>query len=138
MGYEVERAAGCSIAVRPKHIVINMDDLLEVDKAKRKKWLKDHADSDLTGASLKALKAAATTEDVVAALGRRVSPRSLDAAGTPRVMAPGTLFLQPGEERRRTGSHYTPRELTEPIVRTTLRPVLEALGARPTPEQILD
>ena len=46
----------------------------------------------------------------------------------PRLMAPGTLYLQPGEERRRTGSHYTPRELTEPIVRTTLRPVLEALG----------
>ena len=39
---------------------------------------------------------------------------------------------------RRTGSHYTPRELTEPIVRTTLRPVLEALGDRPTPGQILD
>ena len=53
-------------------------------------------------------------------------------------MAPGALYLQPGEERRRTGSHYTPRELTEPIVRTTLRPVLEGLGERPRPEQILD
>ena len=63
---------------------------------------------------------------------RRVAPQ------TPRALAPGALFLQPGEERRRSGSHYTPRELTEPIVRTTLRPVLEALGPRPTPEQILD
>ncbi len=138
MGYEVERAWSRSIAVRPKHIVISVDDLLEVDGAKRKKWLKDQADSELSGASLKALKAAVSAEDVVAALGRRVSPRSLDPAGTPRLMAPGTLYLQPGEERRRTGSHYTPRELTEPIVRTTLRPVLEALGERPTPEQILD
>ena len=138
MGYEVERALGRSIAVRPKHIVINVEDLLEVDAGKRKKWLKDQGDADLTGAALKALKNATSAEDIVAALGRRVSPRSLDAAGTPRLMAPDTLYLQPGEERRRTGSHYTPRELTEPIVRTTLRPVLEALGERPMPEQILD
>ena len=27
------------------------------------------------------------------------------------------MILQPSEERRRSGSHYTPRELTEPIVR---------------------
>ena len=138
MGYEVERAIGRSIAVRPKHIVVSVDELMEEDGAKRKKWLNHQADCELTAASATVLKEAATAEDVVAALGRRVSPRSLDATGTPRLMAPGTLYLQPGEERRRTGSHYTPRELTEPIVRTTLRPVLEALGDRPTPEQILD
>ena len=138
MGYEVERASGRCIAVRPKHVVVDVDALLDVDGAKRVKWLKDQADSELTGAPATALKTAATPEEVVAALGRRVSPRSLDATGTPRLMAPGTLYLQPGEERRRTGSHYTPRELTEPIVRTALRPVLEALGERPTSEQILD
>ena len=138
MGYEVERASGRSIAVRPTHVVVDVDALLEVDGAKRVKWLKDQADSELAGASATTLKTAATSEEVVAALGRRVSPRSLDATGAPRLMAPGTLYLQPGEERRRTGSHYTPRELTEPIVRTTLRPVLEALGERPTPEQILN
>ncbi len=48
------------------------------------------------------------------------------------------MFLQPTEERRRSGSHYTPRSLTEPIVRTTLRPILERLGEQATPEQILD
>ena len=138
MGYAVERASGRCIAVRPKHVVVDVDALLEVDGAKRVKCLKDQADSELAGASATALKTAATPEEVVAALGQRVSPRSLDATGTPRLMAPGTLYLQPGEERRRTGSHYTPRELTEPIVRTTLRPVLEALGERPTPGQILD
>ena len=138
MGYAVERASGRCIAVRPKHAVVDVDALLEVDGAKRVKWLKGQADSELAGASATALKTAATPEEVVAALGRRVSPRSLDTTGTPRLMAPGTLYLQPGEERRRTGSHYTPRELTEPIVRTTLRPVLDALGERPTPGQILD
>ena len=137
MGYEVERAFGRSIALRPKHIVIDVDALLEVEGGKRNKWLKQQADTSLTGAGLKGLKVASTAVEVVAAFGRRVSPRSVDASGTPRLMGKGALYLQPGEERRRTGSHYTPRELTEPIVRTTLRPVLEALGDRPTPEQIL-
>jgi len=138
MGYAVERAVGRCIAVRPKHVVVNVDELLEVDGGKRKKWLKDQAECDLSGASATALKAATTPQDVVAALGRKVSPQSLDGGRTPRLMAPGSLYLQPGEERRRSGSHYTPRELTQPIVETTLRPVLEALGERPTPEQILD
>ena len=45
--------------------------------------------------------------------------------------------------RRRSGSHYTPRALTEPIVATTLRPILERLttqagGRSPTPAQILE
>ena len=48
------------------------------------------------------------------------------------------MVLQPSDERRRSGSHYTPRSLTEPIVETTLRPILERLGPNPTPEQILD
>ena len=33
------------------------------------------------------------------------------------------MVLQPTDERRRSGSHYTPRSLTEPIVRTTLEPI---------------
>jgi len=47
------------------------------------------------------------------------------------------LVLQPGEERRRTGSHYTPRTLTEKVVRRTLEPLLACLGEARTPEQIL-
>ncbi|AGP36467.1 DNA methyltransferase [Sorangium cellulosum] len=49
----------------------------------------------------------------------------------------GRLVLQPGEERRRTGSHYTPRSLTEKVVRRTLEPLLACLGEARTPEQIL-
>jgi hypothetical protein len=45
--------------------------------------------------------------------------------------------LQPTDERRRTGSHYTPRSLTEPIVRHALEPALERLGPDATPEQVL-
>ncbi|RYZ17795.1 MAG: hypothetical protein EOO70_00910, partial [Myxococcaceae bacterium] len=49
----------------------------------------------------------------------------------------GRLVLQPGEERRRTGSHYTPRSLTEKVVRRTLEPLLACLGPDRTPGQIL-
>jgi hypothetical protein len=62
----------------------------------------------------------------------RVRYRSLDIEHI------GTIYEALMEERRRTGSHYTPRTLTEPIVRTTLRPVLEALGQRPSAAQILN
>ncbi|MFH1469401.1 MAG: type IIL restriction-modification enzyme MmeI [Pseudomonadota bacterium] len=131
MGFDVQTLPGRAVALRPKHAVVDLDALLAVPSGKREAWLKERADCTLTGQAAVALKAAATVEDLVAALERRLSPQ------TPRPLPPGALFLQPGEERRRSGSHYTPRELTEPIVRTTLRPVLEALGARPTPDQIL-
>lgn len=132
MGFDVRTLPGRAIAVRPKNVVFDVDALLAVAGPKRAAWLKEHAECDLAAGSAQALKEARTVEDVVVALGRKAAPQ------TPRALAPGALFLQPGEERRRSGSHYTPRELTEPIVRTTLRPVLEALGPRPTPEQILD
>ena len=59
-------------------------------------------------------------------------------AATPSIVPAGAMVLQPSDERRRSGSHYTPRSLTEPIVATTFRPILERLGPNPTPEQILD
>src|SRR5262249_40584297 len=57
---------------------------------------------------------------------------------TPNIVAAQSMILQPSDERRRSGSHYTPRSLTGPIVRKALEPVLKRLGERPTPEQILD
>jgi hypothetical protein len=45
--------------------------------------------------------------------------------------------LQATDERRRSGSHYTPRSLTQPIVAETLRPILERLGPRATHDDIL-
>lgn len=45
--------------------------------------------------------------------------------------------LEPGDARRRSGAHYTAREVTAPVVQATLAPLLDALGAAPTPEAIL-
>lgn len=141
MGFAVERARGRAIgvcsdgqkkgAVRAD-TVVDLEELLGKKPAERKKWLQEIANCDLGAKEAAALQAATTAEGAVAALGRKVSRY------TPQIIPRGALYLQPGEERRRSGSHYTPRELTEPIVRTTLRPVLEALGPHPTPEQTLD
>ncbi|WP_414571611.1 Eco57I restriction-modification methylase domain-containing protein [Nostoc sp. CCY 9925] len=139
-GYEVERASSPAIGVwsKPKGskssvtVVVSVGDILKTKAGERAKYLKDFAGCEITGKSLTELKDARTAEDVVAALGRKVSPK------TPSLMPVGSLYLQPGEERRRSGSHYTPRALTEPIVKETLRPILSALGENPTPEQILE
>jgi hypothetical protein len=129
MGFELRRAYAPSVALRPKRVVVSVQGLLHATGAQRAKILDEEAQCKLTGNALDALKAAKTPSEVVAALGKKV----VDG----RLLPEGSLYLQPGEERRRSGSHYTPRSLTEPIVRTTLRPVLEALGDRPRPEQIL-
>lgn len=140
MGFEIEKATGQSIGVwsKPNNskilvtTVIDLEILLEIKAKERKKWLKDNAGCDITGKGLTALKTAKNIDDLLAALGNRISPH------TPYSLAPHTVYLQPGEERRRTGSHYTPRAMTEPIVKETLRPILEQMGANPTPEQILN
>jgi hypothetical protein len=131
MGFELRVARGPSIAVRPQHVVVDLQALLELPAGSRAKWLKEEAACEVKGAAADALKAAGTVDDVLAALAKRLSPR------TPNVIPKGGLYLQPTEERRRSGSHYTPRSLTEPIVRTTLTPVLARVSDRPTPEQIL-
>jgi hypothetical protein len=130
MGFALEQAHGPAIAVTPKHVVVNLSELLDQPGAERAKWLRERAELKL--ASTDALSKAQTVDDVLAALGTRLSPY------TPRVLSVGALYLQPTEERRRSGSHYTPRSLTEPIVRTTFRPILERLGERATPQEILD
>ncbi|MEC7987257.1 MAG: type IIL restriction-modification enzyme MmeI [Myxococcota bacterium] len=45
-----------------------------------------------------------------------------------------TFDVQSGMLRRHSGSHYTPPSLSEPLIRSTLEPLL---GEKPTPDQIL-
>jgi hypothetical protein len=40
------------------------------------------------------------------------------------VILPGSAYVTAGTERRSTGTHYTPRSLTEPIVQRTLEPLV--------------
>ena len=142
MGFRMEVATGRSVATRPaKKLgapnVVDLDALLAEPKGGRARWLQARVDRNLTDAVAKGLRAAETVDDLHAAL-----DRVLDKDAAPDLVPPGALVLQPNEERRRSGSHYTPRELTEPIVRHTLAPLLDRLrgedGRAPAPARILD
>jgi hypothetical protein len=137
MGFELHVAEGPSIAIRAKKkqgspVTINLESLLRVPAAERNKWLKKNTDQEVTGAALAALKSAVTVDDVQAALKNKIH---LEA--TPVAVRAGAMVFQPSPERRRSGSHYTPRGLTKPIVEAALEPVLKELGPAPTPAQIL-
>ncbi|MCW5552268.1 MAG: class I SAM-dependent DNA methyltransferase [Verrucomicrobiae bacterium] len=141
MGFAIEVSGGQSIALKgkrkngsvPASPVVNLETLLAVKSAERAKWLKENADTELNGEAEKKLKAAASVDDLLAALEKRI-----DRGATPGPVPNGGLVLQPTDERRRSGSHYTPRSFTEPIVRKTLEPILKRLGEHPTPAQILE
>lgn len=142
MGFRLETATGCSAAIKSQKnhgapTAVDLEALLAEVPAKRGKWLQDHADRKLTDKVKKTLEVAASLEDLHAAL-----LSVIDFAATPDFVPKGAMVLQPSEERRRSGSHYTPRSLTEPIVRTTLEPILANLrgldSVSPQPAQILD
>ena len=142
MGFRLETATGISASIKAAKkngapSTIDVEALLAEDPAKRRKWIQDRTDRKITDKVNRAVREANTIDDIYAALEPVV-----DKAATPDRVPPGALILQPSEERRRSGSHYTPRALTEPIVRKTLGPVLDELrkkfGGHLTPEQILE
>jgi hypothetical protein len=48
----------------------------------------------------------------------------LDTMGYPVVITSGSVFVTAGTDRRSSGTHYTPKSLTEPIVQYTLEPLV--------------
>jgi hypothetical protein len=145
MGFRVEQAQGPSVGItyRPPRqkititVVVNAEQLLAQSSAKREAWLDEQAGVKLKlpAKVKKELKAATSLAELCAAFDKKLSPQ------TPNGLQPGSLILQPTAERRRSGSHYTPRALTEPIVAEAFRPWLERCaelnGGQPTAEQIL-
>ncbi len=47
-----------------------------------------------------------------------------DEFGYPLIIQAGSVYVTAGTERRATGTHYTPKALTEPIVEHTLEPLI--------------
>jgi len=48
----------------------------------------------------------------------------LDTVGYPVVINRGSVFVTAGTDRRSSGTHYTPKSLTEPVVQYTLEPLV--------------
>jgi hypothetical protein len=141
MGFTVETRPGPVLAIRAGKndrtpVFVDVAALAVKKGAERAKFLKEEADrhalSDKVG---KALATATDAASVIAALRPIVDER-----GSPggHVAPPGTPLLQPTDERRRTGSHYTPRSLTGPIVQHALEPAFARLGDDARPEAVLD
>jgi len=142
MGFRLETAEGLTVAIRAAKkqgapAAVNLNALLEQAPASRAKWLQDRTDRKLTDR----LRRTARDADSIVTLHAALDP-VIDRNATPDLVPEGAMVLQPSEERRRSGSHYTPRELTEPIVRAALTPIFDRLrneaGGPLRPEQILD
>ncbi|MGE3752772.1 MAG: DNA methyltransferase [Planctomycetota bacterium] len=133
MGYHVQRLPGPAVCMKPAGVWLTSAEVLEQPSGARARWLSNHVGLSSSQARTLAseIRAAGNDNDVLAALETLKKPR------TDRMLA-GRLVLQPGAERRRSGSHYTPRSLTEPIVRRTLQPLIEAMGGEPSSEAILE
>jgi len=133
MGYHVLRLVSPAVCIGKARVWVEARSVLEVGGAQREKWLKEQTNIAKGNISkvAKELKAAKTEEDALAAL----EPLRLKGVDVRRL---GRLVLQPGKERRRTSSHYTPRSLTEPIVRKTLEPLLRCMGDAPSSRRLLN
>ena len=58
-----------------------------------------------------------------------------DDFGYPVVFLPGSVYITAGTTRRATGTHYTPRSLTEPVVQHTLEPLVYTGPAEGMPKE---
>ena len=141
MGFRMELAPGQSVAIGTGKklaapVTISLDALLAERPARRADWLAEATGRTIAPKVKTALVASLTITDLHAAV-----DGIIDTDATPDRVPAGSLVLQPSEERRRSGSHYTPRDLTGPIVTRTLAPVLARLrgldGRPPAPEAIL-
>ncbi len=139
MGFTVEQARGPSLAIKAGKnnkvpVFVDLDALLPLKPADRIKRIKEDTGRKLSGQAETKVKQAKSVAELATAI-----DGIIDERGSPmrRTIAQGTPILQPTDERRRTGSHYTPRSLTEPIVRHALEPAFERIGPDAKPEDVL-
>ena len=145
MGYYTMRVESPSVRVKPSDgkvapTWLSAEELLRVKPAQRSKWLKETA--GLRGARAKNLlqdlssleKEHDNPEKLVEAAGQRLEEERVKGSD---VALPGRIVIQPGAERKRTSSHYTPPSLSAPIVARTLEPLLATFGDAPSSDQIL-
>ncbi|MBB2817297.1 UNVERIFIED_ORG: hypothetical protein GGD59_000515 [Rhizobium esperanzae] len=136
MGFTACRAEEQMIALRDEKKLptfIGLETLLAQKPSDRQKWLKDHA-IKLSAKQAKGVKDASDVPALLDAFGASIDLRAMPDGSA---ISLGTPYLQPTAERRRSGSHYTPRSLTEPIVRHALEPAFERIGSRASPEAVL-
>jgi hypothetical protein len=111
----------------PGSVVVDVARLLALDPEKRAPFLRSHG-VPVAKRLARRLSEAVTPHDVASALAAERNAPGLAYAEK------DSLFLRVTGERRRTGSHYTPRGVAAEVVKKTLLPLIPD-GA--TPEAIL-
>ena len=140
MGFRAQPASGPSLALAAGKnnrtpVFVDLNELAAVSGKDRLRWLKEHTErGKFPARTEKALTVAKDADALAAAFADVVDDR-----GSPggRVWLGGTPILQPTDERRRTGSHYTPRDLTAPVVLHALQPAFDRIGPDARPEAVL-
>lgn len=149
MGYQVFPCESPAVAIKingkrgAAKCWVEPEAVLARQAGQRVKWLKDECGFDKPVATKikKALDDVGKKEDadqnaaIEALLPLAVGKKRLAHEQQASI---GQYVLQPGSERRRSGTQYTPRSLTEPIVRKTLEPLIRCLGDEPTADQLLE
>lgn len=120
----------------PEIPLAELEKLLAKGEAELVKFLKEETGKS-DNALKKSLKIELDTQDAARfrtacqsddALWKRVKPLAglvrQDNFGYPVVIPKGSVFVTSGADRRSSGTHYTPRSLTEPIVQYTLEPLV--------------
>ena len=132
MAFDVARLASPAVRLGPYDVWVEAAELVAEKPASRAKWLKEKTDlaAGKCEAIADAVEDARHEADVFVALLTFVKDAEDRASA-------GRFVLQPGADRKHTSSHYTPRSLSEPIVKKTLRPLLAAMGDAPDAERIL-
>jgi len=116
-------------------VFVDLTALAGTKPAERVRFLKETTDRGQVPDGMARALAGATDAATLAEALRHI----VDERGSPsgQLVVGGRPPLQPTDERRRTGSHYTPRTLTNPIVQHALAPTFARLGKDATPEQVL-
>lgn len=107
---------------------------LKKETGSTRKWA-NSLDQELDTEQSNRLRSACGNDE---ALFERVLPYAklirIDTFDRPVVVRQGSVYVTAGTDRRSSGTHYTPRSLTEPIVQYTLEPLVYEGPAEGTPK----
>lgn len=149
MGYQVSPCESPAVAIKlkgkkgsPKYW-LEAKAVLACPAGQRVKWLKDECGFDTSIATKIKMALDDVGKEKAGDLNAAIEALLPLAAGKKGLAheqqaSIGQYVLQPGSERRRSGTQYTPRSLTEPIVRKTLEPLIRCLGVEPKAEKLLE
>ncbi len=134
MGFSIYQAKGACVVLKGAQApaACELDELMALEGAKRITFIEELTGWKPNAKAGAAIKAAKDQGEMLDALTDRIR-RDI----TPRPLTQGGLTLQPGEERRKSGSHYTPQQLTRPLVAKAFEPHFNRMGHKPDPDAVL-